>query len=78
MPKTISSNAGNSVPISPEIAPTLANRLPPRNATIVLAQYNTMITAATYTPLLPKPPMPNTYDRLTAMNAICIGYHTTF
>lgn len=50
MPKTISSNAGNSVPISPEIDPTLANRLPPRNATIVLAQYNTMITAATYTP----------------------------
>ena len=66
----MSSSAGNSVPISPETEPTLANRLPPRSATSVLAQYSTMITAATYTPLLPKPPMPNTYDRLTAMKAI--------
>ena len=69
-PNTINSSAGNRVPISPEIEPTLAKRLPPRKATIVLIQYSTMITAAMYTPLLPRLPAPNTYERLTAMKAI--------
>lgn len=70
IPSMMSSAAGSRVPISPQIDPTLANRLPPRRATSVEIQYSTMITTATYTPLLPSEPEPNTYDRLTVIKEI--------